>query len=115
MRIIVSVQYSPQNNPLFDLNIPLKQAQLQQAQQKSSTVGKQISIYAISFFLPPFGLIPAYKYLKKSEFKYKKIGYIAVALTITSILLSALIIKTTIGTLNEQLNSQQNLYNDLGF
>ena len=98
------VQNEIQNNPILNLNVPIKQAQLQQAQQLSTSIGKQISIYAVSFFLPPFGLIPAYKYLKQAEFKYKKIGYIAVALTISSVVLSMLVIKTTVGTLNEQLN-----------
>lgn len=109
------VQNEIQNNPILDLNIPLKEATSRHAETPSTGIGKQISIYLLSFFLPPFGLIPAYKYIKQTEFKYKKIGYIAIALTIISLLATVYFAKSTINSFNSQIQKEQQLYNDLGF
>ena len=53
----------------------------------STSLGKQLLIYAISFFLPPFGLGYAFKYFKQSETKGRLIGVISIVLTIISIIL----------------------------
>lgn len=52
-----------------------------------TSIGKQIVIYAISFFLAPFGLGYAIKYLKQADKKAKIIGLISLVLTVVSIAL----------------------------
>ncbi|HEX8931611.1 MAG TPA: zinc ribbon domain-containing protein, partial [Patescibacteria group bacterium] len=49
---------------------------------------KQIGVYLLSFFLPPFGLYPAIKYIRQSDPKTKIIGWVAIALTVISIMVS---------------------------
>ena len=56
------------------------------------SLGRQIGVYVLSFFLPPLGLYPAFKYIKQSDPKTKLIGWIAVILTIVSIFLSLYIL-----------------------
>ncbi|MEK9154984.1 MAG: zinc ribbon domain-containing protein [Patescibacteria group bacterium] len=53
----------------------------------SISVRKQAFIYLISFFLAPFGLGYAFKYLKQSDPKARKVGIIVVILTILAIAL----------------------------
>jgi len=53
----------------------------------SISVGRQIFIYLISFFLAPFGLGYAFKYLKQSNPEARKIGIIVVVLTVVAITL----------------------------
>ena len=55
----------------------------------STTIGRQIYIYLLSLLLPPLGLWPAFKYLRQPDEKAKKIGIIAVLLTIISIVVSS--------------------------
>lgn len=81
----------------------------------STSIGKQISIYALSVFLPPLGIIPGMKYLFQKDSNAKLVGLIAILLTIIS---SGLTVWYTIGfinTINKQVNSQLNNYQDLGF
>lgn len=54
----------------------------------STGIGKQIGIYALSFFVPPFGLLPAFRYLRQKDSKSKTIGLIAVFLTLISIIIT---------------------------
>ena len=72
----------------------------------STSVGKQIVIYLVSIFLPPFGLGPAVRYLKQPDSKSKIIGWVAVALTVLSIIL---VIWLSIKTVNDTLS----VYKDL--
>ena len=51
----------------------------------STSIGKQLLIYAVSFFLPPFGLGYAFKYLKQDDTKAKIVGVISILLTILSV------------------------------
>jgi TRAP-type C4-dicarboxylate transport system permease small subunit len=75
-----------------------------QAIVPSTSVSKQILIYLISFFLAPFGLWYAWKYLKQDNKKSKAIGYVAIALTVISIAI-------TIGTMAALFNSLRQLFN----
>jgi hypothetical protein len=71
----------------------------------ATSVSKQIIVYLISFFLAPFGLWYAWKYLKQDDRTSKIIGAVAIALTIVAV---ALAIWTTAGLFNlasEYLNS----------
>ena len=63
-----------------------------------TSIGKQISIYLISFLLPPFGLAPGIRYLMQPDQKAKIIGIVAILLTIVSI---GLTIWFTMNFLNE--------------
>lgn len=75
-----------------------------------ASIWKQTVIYVISFFLPPFGLIPAFKYLRQNDPKLKNIGLIAVGLTLLSILISVYLAITIANQLNTQVQEQlQNL------
>ncbi|MFA6364861.1 MAG: zinc ribbon domain-containing protein [Candidatus Paceibacterota bacterium] len=51
-----------------------------------TSVLKQVRIYLVSFFLAPFGIGYAIKYLKQREEKPKIIGVVALLLTILAIL-----------------------------
>jgi len=75
----------------------------------STKIGKQISLYLVSFFFPPFGLIPSLRYLAYDDSKAKLVGLIGLALTLLSIFLA---IKVTIDIVN-QLNVALNSVNQL--
>lgn len=79
----------------------------------SASFLKQLSIYLISFFLPPLGLIPAIKYLRQDERKFKLIGIIAVILTFVSVILSAELLLSFMDTLTKTLNGQLDTYENL--
>ncbi|MBI5913530.1 hypothetical protein HY839_03795 [Candidatus Azambacteria bacterium] len=51
----------------------------------STSVGKQIFIYLVSFFLAPFGLGYAFIYLKQPDAKARTIGAVSLALTACAI------------------------------
>ena len=51
-----------------------------------TSLGKQLLIYAISFFLPPFGLGYAFKYLKQNDRKTRIIGMVSIILTTFSVI-----------------------------
>lgn len=50
----------------------------------STSITRQIGIYALSFFLPPFGLGYAFKYIRQNDRKVRIIGIISIILTILS-------------------------------
>ena len=81
----------------------------------SVSLSKQISVYAISLLLPPFGLIPAIKYLRQGDDKSKKIGMIAIALTVISGIFSIIILKNFMDTFNSILGGQMSGYQDFTF
>jgi len=81
----------------------------------STTFSKQLIVYAISFFLPPFGLWPAIRYLRQQDDKSKKIGLAAIFLTIISILLTIWLTTSFINSFNKELNNQLRLYQDIGY
>lgn len=74
---------------------------------------KQIGIYALSFFLPPLGLWPAFKYLRQEDTKAKTIGAIAIILTVISIALSLVIFGEVMKSINQSVSSQLNMYQQL--
>lgn len=77
------------------------------------TLSKQITVYLISFFLPPFGLWPGIKYLKQDDLKAKRTGLIAILLTVISLVLT---VSLSIGFINkfEELLNNQSGFQDLG-
>jgi hypothetical protein len=48
----------------------------------------QLGIYLLSALLPPLGLWPAVKYIRSSDALAKRVGWIAVALTVISLIAS---------------------------
>lgn len=77
----------------------------------STGIQKQIGVYLVSFFLPPFGIFPAIKYLRQTDSKSKTIGAIALVLTIISILITIYLTKFALGTFESQLQ----LYQGIGY
>jgi uncharacterized membrane protein YqaE (UPF0057 family) len=75
----------------------------------ATTLSKQIIIYSVSLFLPPFGLWYAWKYLKYGDYKSRKIGIIAVILTIISILITIWLTEGFISSATQSLNEINNL------
>lgn len=53
----------------------------------SISAKRQAFIYLISFFLAPFGLGYAFKYLKQSNLQARRIGIIVIILTVLAIAL----------------------------
>jgi hypothetical protein len=55
------------------------------ARPPATSVSRQIIVYLISFFLAPFGLWYAWKYLKQDNRKSKLIGTVSIVLTIVAV------------------------------
>src|SRR5690242_929995 len=74
--------------------------------EKALTVsrGKQIGVYLVSFFLPPFGLYPAIKYIRQPDPQVKLIGWVALVLTILSFIISFVVVGKVMGTYSQLLN-----------
>lgn len=53
---------------------------------EDTSILKQVLVYFVSFFLAPFGLGYAFKYLKQSDKKSKTIGMISLILTCLAII-----------------------------
>jgi hypothetical protein len=63
----------------------------------STSIGAQIKVYAVSAFLPPFGLVYVWRYYKESDRVSQCIAAIALVLTI---LMTVATIWITIDSLN---------------
>ncbi len=74
----------------------------------STTAGRQMFIYLLSFLLPPLGLWPGIKYLKQDSEKSRMIGFIAILLTIISIVITVWLSFGFINVFNQQLSQQLN-------
>ncbi len=80
-----------------------------------TTLSKQLSIFLISFLLPPLGIWPGIKYLRQADEKSKKIGLIAIFLTIISIVIASWLTTNLINSFNKELGNQFNLYQDIDY
>lgn len=76
----------------------------------SVSLSRQMVVYFVSLFLPPFGLWYVWKYLKQKDNKSKKIGIAALILTIISIIGMMWLVKGFMNSVNQTLNSV-NIYN----
>ncbi len=82
----------------------------------STSVSKQIGIYAISLLFPPFGLIPAIRYLFQKEEKAKVVGMVALILTIISLGISMwLATKLLSSPIFTQMTSQVDQLQKMGY
>lgn len=75
----------------------------------STSTGKQIGIYLLSFFLPPLGLWPGIRYLFQKSGKAKVVGVIAVLLTMISVLIMLQLVMGMVDQFNQQLSTQLQL------
>jgi uncharacterized membrane protein YqaE (UPF0057 family) len=78
------------------------------------TALKEIGVYLLSVFLPPLGLWPGIKYLSQKNEKAKRVGLIAIILTIISTIVTIWISIGLLGSLTQSLNAQMNQYPGLG-
>ena len=69
------------------------------------SIGKQIIIYLVSFFLTPLGLGWGLKYVKSTDKKVKTIGIISIILTVLSIILVSMVFKGFIDQYSKILNN----------
>lgn len=76
---------------------------------QSTTIGRQLFIYLLSFLLPPLGLWPGIKYLKQKDNKSRMVGIIAILLTVISIAITVWLSFGFINEFNKQLNTSLNL------
>lgn len=74
----------------------------------STSIGKQILIYSISFFLAPLGLGWGLKYIRRKTTKEKIVGWVAIILTILAVLLIILSVAQVMKTYSNILNSLGN-------
>lgn len=65
----------------------------------STSAARQAVVYAVSFFLAPFGLHFALQYIRQTDRKARMIGVISLALTIAAITLMFVIAKLAFDTL----------------
>jgi hypothetical protein len=77
----------------------------------SITLFSQIWIYGVSVFLPPLGFWPGIKYFRSSDPKAKKIGMIAIVLSVLSTVLT---LWATFAFLNIYLNTFNSVINGTG-
>lgn len=72
-------------------------------------IGKQIWIYFVALALPPFGLVWTWKYLRTDNPQMKRIGWIALILTVVAIILTVWTIQGFLQGVQNQMNSYSNL------
>jgi len=74
------------------------------------TTLKIIGVFLLSVFLPPLGLWPGIKYLLSKNQKTKKVGAIAIALTILSTIITLWLSVVMFNSLNQNISSQLNQF-----
>jgi hypothetical protein len=79
------------------------------AMPHSTSVSKQIIVYLISFFLAPFGLWYAWKYLRQDDHTSKIIGAVVIALTIMSMAVTIWTAVRLFNSVNQYFDSLPNL------
>jgi len=75
----------------------------------STRIGRQIWIYFVSFFFPPFGLVPGIKYLRQENSQAQKIGFVAILLTILSVIIATAVLLQLITQAQQQIQAQLSL------
>lgn len=72
----------------------------------STSIWGQIKVYAFSILLPPFGLIPAIRYLRQPDGKSKVIGMVIIILTLISFIITTIYAVQFINSFNAELTKQ---------
>jgi len=65
---------------------------------ESISVGRQLVVYLVSFFLAPFGLVFAFKYLKQKDRSSRIIGIVSIVLTILAVVATFFVARTFLET-----------------
>lgn len=73
--------------------------------QNQSSLGKLLGTLFLCVFLPPFGLIPAIKYLKQDDQNAKRLGVLALTLTIISTVVTIWISLSLINQISQTASS----------
>lgn len=97
--------YCKSNISVMDFYCPVCGKNLKE-KTLSTSISKQLFIYLLSLFLPPFGIWPAIKYLRQPDEKSKKIGVTAIILTLISIGITIWISVGILNSLQDQLGPQ---------
>ncbi len=79
------------------------------------STAKKAGVYLLSIFLPPLGLWPGIKYLFSKNEKTKRVGEIAIILTILSTIVTLWLSVAAFNSLSQSVNSQLNQYQNLGY
>lgn len=72
----------------------------------STSAWGQIKAYAFSILVPPFGIIPAIRYLRQADGKSKTIGIVIIILTLISLVITVIYGVKYINSINEELQKQ---------
>lgn len=72
---------------------------------------KRLSVYLISLLFPPFGFIPGIKYFSSSDSEVKKVGLIAIILSVVSTIIAIYLSMQIITEFNKELNHQIDIVN----
>lgn len=75
----------------------------------TTSVSSQIALYLGSIFLAPMGIIWGFRYLRQSDSTSRRIGIIAMSLSIISIMIVAKLLMSTYTSALDQVNQIQNL------
>lgn len=76
--------------------------------------GEKIRIYVLSFVLAPLGLYWFFKFLKSDDKEKRKVGNIALIITILTLGITALMTTYTIDKYKQLYQPQLDLYKELG-
>jgi hypothetical protein len=72
------------------------------------TALKEIGVYLLSALLPPLGLWPGIKYLLQKNGKAKRVGTVAILITIVSTVITIWLAIAAVNNLSQTINSQLN-------
>lgn len=72
------------------------------------TILKEIGIYLLSVLLPPLGLWPGIKFLMQKDKRARRVGVIAIILTIVSTVLTIYLSIIAFDSINKIVNTQLN-------
>jgi len=72
------------------------------------TTIKEIGVYLLSVFLPPLGLWPGIKYILQKNARSKRVGSIAIILTIISTIVTLWLSVAVFNNLSKTINTQMN-------
>lgn len=73
----------------------------------STSFGKQIGLYLFALLLPPFGIIPAVKYLRADSQKARNIGIVILVLTAVIIIITLALTVQVITEANKVISAQK--------
>jgi hypothetical protein len=79
------------------------------------TTVKEIGVYLLSIFLPPLGLWPGIRCLFSKSQRTKKVGAIAIVLTILSTVITIWLSVAAFNSLSQSVSSQLNQVQNVGY